>query len=270
MKSSFKIDKKEYHFEDITIRKYYELKTILAFVDGENSQRETEFKIVEILTGAPTDMLKKLKYQDWLLVWEEATYTIGKLNGTTDNIKPTIEFKGVKYGLPAIDDLTVGEFSDLEIISSSPNAEDRLHEIAAVIYRPVQSQRGEILILEPYDTLGYRERVELFLDLPLTAIKSANAFFLQYATSSLKSIGESLLKNPKAKKTQSQDLELLQKLLQQDPGGELSILLQGKILLDLQKLPDSRYAQLSTGLHGKKTKLKRWLLKFKDKITPIK
>lgn len=262
MKATFSIKGKTYSFGEVSLRMYYEIRAILA--KGED--REAEFDIVHSLTGCPPEDLKKLKFQDWNLVWGEAQYHLITLGSTTDLIKPIVEFKGVKYGLPAIEDLTIGEFADLDLLLSGDSAENKLAEIAAILYRPIVSQKGETLILEPYDSVTYKQRVEDFQDFPLAAIKSANTFFLQSANSSLKSTAEFLQKEAqKMNLISPEDQALLQNLLQQDPGGDSLISLQEKILSDLTKLPSSRYARPSTGLLGRKTKLKTWLNKWKSK-----
>lgn len=259
MKPKFTINKQEFVFQDVTLRTYYRLREILA--KGET--KDGEFEVVECLTGCPPTLLKQLTYTDWLMVWEEANLQIGALTGDADAIRPIVEFNGVKYGLPAVEDLTIGEFADLDIIITSSKADDKLADIAAVLYRPVVKHKGSKIVLEPYDTDGFETRKELFMDMPITAIKSANAFFLQSANSLLKNTADSLLKKEK-KRGMSQDaLVNLERLLQQDPGGDLSISLQEEILLNLRKHPSSRFARLSTGLPGKG-------MKFVNKIWPFR
>lgn len=261
MKPTFKINGQEFKFEDMTLRTYYALKAILA--KGET--REAEFEIVECLTGCPPELLKKLKFEDWLMVWEEALFLLGKLTGDADAIRPVIEFNGIKYALPAVEDLTIGEFADLDVILASAKAEDKLADIAAVLYRPVLKQKGNKLILEDYNTEGFEARKEAFLDLPITAVRSANAFFLQSANSLLKNTAESLVKKGKLKSIPQDVLEKLETILQQDPGGEQSISLQEEILLNLKKHPSSRFARLSTGLLGRRTKPVNTIWPFRRK-----
>jgi hypothetical protein len=129
----------------------------------------------------------------------------------------------------------------------------------------VIKQKGEKIVLEPYDTDGFEERKELFLDLPITCVRSANAFFLQSATSLLRNTADSLLKEKKKTGIPQNVLEDLQSLIQQDLGGTLSISLQEQMLLDLKQHPSSRFARLSTGLPGKKTKLANIIWPFKRK-----
>ena len=259
IKAAFKINGNEYAFKDITLRTYYTLKKIL-----ENPDKGSEFEIVEVMTGCPVGELKKLKFPDWLMVWEEAQLQAITMSQTTEAIRPTVEFNGIKYGLPKVEDLTIGEFADLDLLMSGDSAETKMAEIAAILYRPILKQKGNTLVLEPYDSDKYKERLEAFQDFPISGIKSANTFFLQSANSLLKSTAESLVKKSQKQNSMSPEgLEALQSLLQQDPGGALSIQLQGKILSDLTKLPSSQFDLPLIGLLGKRTKIGKWLNKFK-------
>jgi hypothetical protein len=265
MRPSFTISKERYEFKDISLQTYYELREILK----KEPTRATEFEVVECLTSCPAKMLKKLAYADWLLVWEETGVQIGKLSGDTSAIRPIVEFNGIRYGLPAVEDITIGEFADLDVIVSSGKLEDKLHEVAAVLYRPIVKEKGKKIVLEEYDSDGFESRKELFLDFPVTAIRSANAFFLQYANSSLRNTAESLLnKMTKSNSISPEDQERLSNLIQQEPGGDFSIQLQEEILLSLKGQPSSRFAQLSTGLPGKKMSIVDKFLRFRrNKIT---
>ena len=249
MKPSFKIQEQNFTFEDITIRRYYELQTILSAED-----KDKEFKIVGTLTGCPINLLKKLKFQDWLLIWEETLLQIDTLKGNTDAINPIIEFNGVKYGLPAVQDLTVGEFADLEIFFTQKDSQSRMHEAAAILYRPIVKQKGEYVQLEEYDAEKIRERAEEFLDFPVSAIRSANAFFLQSATLLLKNTAGSLTSSEKMSWMSPEDREHLQSLVQLDLGGDFLIPSLEMTLLDLQKQHSSKFAKHSTGLPTEKTK----------------
>ena len=259
-KPTFKIKGKQYEFKEISLRTYYTLQDLLI-----SPEKGVEHKIVECLTTCPVETLMQLKYSDWLMVWEEAQIQIGRLSGSTTSINPVIEYNGVKYGLPNIDDMTVGEFADLDMVLTGANAERKLEEIAAIVYRPVISQKGNQLELAPYDTEGFRERKEIFLDFPISAIKSANSFFLQYANLSLKNTMASLVNLPEMNQMPEKDQETLRSLLQVDLGGDLSIPWLEKILFDFQKLRSYNSAPLLTGLPGKKTRLIKKLWPFKQK-----
>lgn len=260
MKATFKIGAKTYDFKDLTLRKYYDIKKIL-----DSPDKDKEFSIVSCMTDCPMEDLRRLTFADWLLLWTEAEHKLTSLQGDAGAIRPIVEFNGVKYGLPKIEELTVGEFADLDIILSSGNAEAKMAEIAAVLYRPILSQKGDRITLQPYDTDGFADRVEKFQDFPLSAIKSANSFFLQSAELSLKNTADSLLKTKETNLISPADLDNLKSLLQPVPGGEPSTYWLGKILSDFKQLRSSQYAQHLTGWRGKRTRFAGKIWPFKNK-----
>jgi hypothetical protein len=161
----------------------------------------------------------------------------------------------------------VGEFADLDVILASGKADERLADIAAVLYRPVIKQKGEKIVLEPYDTDGFEERKELFLDLPITCVRSANAFFLQSAHSSLRNTLDYLSKSERMTWMSQEDRDRLQSLTRLDLGGDYSIPYLETILSEMQEQRSSKFAKLSTGLPTEKTKLQSAISKFKNKLS---
>jgi len=262
IESSFTIGETEYRFHKLTLRAYYELQEILKSLED----KEAEFRVVQCLTGCPISELKKITYPNWLSLWQETTTIIGSLVGNTNEIKPILEFKGVKYGFPTPESMTIGEFADLEILFAAEDFQSRLHEAAAILYRPILKQTGEIITIEEYDTEKCKERAQLFLDLPLSSIKSANSFFLRYAQLSLNSIAVSLSQMPEMQKMPQKDQEVLQNILLQESGGVLSIPFLEKTLSDFQKLRHLDYEVALTGLVGNQTKPKSRISKLKELI----
>jgi hypothetical protein len=257
MKAKFKIGDENYEFKEITLKKYYELRELL-----NNPIKGSEYQLVELMTDCPVSVLKKLKMNEWLIVWDEAIYRITQINGNTESIQPWIEFKNVKYALPAVEEMTIGEFVDLDVITSKGD-DKYLAEIAAIVYRPVIKEYKGKLYVEDYDADKSAQRVEEFRDMPLSAIKSANSFFLQYVNSSLKNTVESLMQSEELKKMDPNVREVYQNFLQQGLGGELSTPLLEKILSDFLTQRDSLSVQRLTGYRGEKTKLSKKPWRFK-------
>lgn len=247
-KIEFKIGKQEYVVKDVNLMNYKDVMEMLQNPDGE-----TPFEIVEFLSGCPKEDLKALKYSDWYFLWQEVQDLLTG-NYTTQSILPIIEFAGIKYGLPQIEDMSVGEFADLDIIASGTNPENRLAEVAAILYRPVIEETDTYIKLEKYTVEGAKKREKLFQYLPLSAIKSANAFFLQSASRSLENM-LGYLQNQNQTSTFPQDLEDLEKSLPPDLGGYSLMSLLEKIPSDLTLLQNSLYGPPSTGLLGRETKL---------------
>jgi len=264
--AKFKIGGVEYAFKEITLRSYYIIQEIAK---KGKQKKQDEFEIVQAITDCPVKELKKLSYQDWLIIWEEALFRINSISGGTEDIKPMYELNGVTYSLPDVDKMSIGEFADLEVILSSPNSNMRLNEVAAVLYRKVIKKIGKKSIIEDYDTDGFEERSELFMDMPLAGIRSANAFFLHFAERSLKNTAESLTKTTEEMKSlppdKRQSIEMILTELQES-GGTLSTLWLDQILLDLTNHQSSQSAQHLTGLRGKKTNIVSKLMKLKNKL----
>jgi hypothetical protein len=145
MKAKFKIGDENYEFKEITLKKYYELRELL-----NNPIKGSEYQLVELMTDCPVSVLKKLKMNEWLIVWDEAIYRITQINGNTESIQPWIEFNNVKYALPAVEEMTIGEFVDLDVITSKGD-DKYLAEIAAIVYRPVIKEYKGKLYVEDYD-----------------------------------------------------------------------------------------------------------------------
>jgi hypothetical protein len=246
---SFKINGTEYFFGEITLRKFYVLQELIRL-----ESPDSEFKVAELVTGAPVEMLKKLKYQDWVLIWINVQKTIQSINTTTNLIQPTIKFQDVEYALPKVDEMTAGEFIDLDIIFASPNSEKKLNEIAAILYRPIKERRGNYLILEAYDSSEAQARAEIFQDLSMSAIRSANSFFTQSTDSLLKNTLGSLELTSLWKDLSPEDQELLRNSLQQGIGGSSSTKQLEIILSTLIQSPDSISEASSTGWLGRKMK----------------
>ena len=267
-KATFKINNESYEFKEITLRTYYSITEL----DRENmSERELEYHIVNLMTGCPLEQMKKLKFNDWLLIWEEAKWRLSTIKGNADAIRPTIELNGIEYSLPEISDITIGEFADLEILQTSPNAGKRLNEVAAILYRPIKSKKGKKIVIEDYDNEGFEERKEIFMDLPLWAIKSANSFFLRSVQQSLENTAESLRSMTKISSMTPEQKETVQNLLTllQDFGGQSSIDFQDMILSDLTQHLDSKYVRPLTLLRGKWTRIKDSASKYKRKLKSI-
>jgi hypothetical protein len=244
----FTIDNKDYLVRDIHLQNY---KDVMGLIEAPDA--DTPYEVVEYLSGCPKEELRGLKASDWFFLWSEVEEMILGQN-TTAAIQPIIEFMGVKYGLPQIEDMSIGEFADLDIIASGPSPEKRLAEIASIVYRQVVEETPDYIRLEKYTVEGAKKREREFQFLPLSAIKSANAFFLQSASQSLKN----MLDSSKLKKTNSTfllDLEDLERSLQPDSGGPSLTSYLEKIPSGLMTLQNYLSEQPSTGSPGRRTKL---------------
>ena len=260
-KPSFIIKGTEYFFNEVTLRHYHTLQELLRF-----ELPDSEFRVAELVTKCPVEDLKKLRYQDWLLVWVNVQKQITPQWDGADNIQSVIKFGNQKFSLPRIEDMTAGEFIDLDIIFASPNAEKRLNEVAAILYRPIIGYKGSIPILEEYDNLGTQARAEIFMDLPMSAIRSANSFFTQSADSLLKNTLGSLEMTSLWTEINPEDQAKLKSLLTQDLGGSSSTVLLQTILSSLTQSQNFQSEHSSTGWLGEKMKSLKQTLRRKKPI----
>ena len=120
------IGETEYPIRDLTIEQYLVLNEIKELDDLD---------FVALMTGAPKDLLKKVKVQDLLFAVKylknDITYQdeIGELD-------MVIEVNNVLYGLIKPSEITFDEFVNLEIFMAEKPLD--LPKIAVHLYRPVK------------------------------------------------------------------------------------------------------------------------------------
>lgn len=93
----------------------------------------------------------------------------------------TFEIDGVTYGLENDwQKMTWGQWVDLEVYSQSDKINDHIHKILAILYRPVQVEKGVKYTLKKYKSSEVDERAELFQqELGIEIWFGVSTFFLQ-------------------------------------------------------------------------------------------
>ena len=261
--SHFKIGKKEYTFRELTIQDFYDIQ-LLAVTDNVDSG----FEVISKISGCPVKSLKGIYYEDWLEIWVTAqTFIKASMQEVKGKSEPVIRVNGKEYGLINLDKMSIGEFSDLDIIASSANMEGRLHEAMAVLYRPLVKIAGIPYKLGEYDPDDFAQRAEEFKQFPLSQARINLGFFLTLGSTSLKATVDSLIKELQKSTMDKEKTDDLIKILKELPGigTQLLTLLQDKTPLESKKHPTSIFEQLSTGFLGRLTKLKSKNLKSKNK-----
>ena len=261
MKPQFSINGTTYHFQELTLRKFNALKPLLM---EETTQNKME--IVSIITECPVSELRKLSYSDWSIVWDEAIFCITFFT-SADDIITSFTHNGVEYALSNIEDITIGEFIDLDLILQEGLMNDTLARLATILYRPVVKRLKHKIEVAPYDPAESNFRAEEFLDIPIKYIKSANAFFLTSAQALQKNLLDSSNLTEILKSLSQSDREELQNLLQQDLGGWSSTELQETIHSIFRELLNSHSDRFSIGWLGKKLRQRGKLLNKSNKIS---
>lgn len=254
---NFEIDEKKYRIEDISIRSYYQIKTDLII-----NEIDAKYKIISILSGCPIDVLKDLTLSSWNEIWIALEVMLDQ--SLKNDIRVIHQFKhdGIEYGLVSFDDMTIGEFADLDIIISSDNADNKIHEMLAILYRPIVGRKWKKNIIEKYDVDGFKHRCEIFMDLPVSYAKSAASFFLSIGQASLKATKIFSIQNPNPTEKKIQEISrLLLKLGTRPSLSSLeTIRLKSEELLNLASKNHSTISPSKEKNFSKqKKKIKEWL-----------
>lgn len=250
---SFKVDDKKYVVKQITIADYYKIKTHLILEDLAE-----KYEMVHHLTGCPKEDLFKIPYNELVeifallevMIQRSLLEQLGSIN--------KIQFQGVEYGLVDFDQMTIGEFSDLDVLVNDPNADNKLHEVMAILYRPITKKRLFSYDLEDYDFKEYKERCKLFLDMPLKYAKTAISFFLAFELASSGATEIFLKATPKERNRMKKKIN---KVLA-ETGTQPSPYLQIVIRLKSKQLLNSVLKKLSTIWLGLMMKI--------EKMKPVK
>lgn len=235
MEVTFTINNNEYKVDGITIGNWYKVKEYML-VDGI----EASYKVVTELSGCPTEELKQLKAHEWSTLW--STIEQYALNMNDAKVLKEIEVDGVIYGLAHMDQLRIGEFGDMELLMNDPMKEIKLHEMMAILYRPVVSQEGLHYEVERYNSIKSNRVAEKFLGVQVATVMGLISFFLNFAKESY-NLTVSTLKEKvmKATKSNKQMQSTLEKLISELPeaGTIATSDLQEMTLSNLTKLQNS-------------------------------
>jgi predicted transcriptional regulator len=266
MKVDFNIGKAKYEIKDVTISDHYAIQTELALNDKPG------FFIVNLLSGCPIEDLKLLSMENWSELWNATQTFLIDQNQKKSTFKSVIVLNNVEYGIVNMNKMSIGEFADLDMILSSTDAERRIHEALAVLYRPVTKKKGISYEIAPYLEDDYLDRAELFKSIPISDAKRAIGFFLLSAIQSTRATLDSL--------TGMKDLakempEIIETILQTDRnlnelGTLLSSLYQIQIPLTSIEPQTLESEQLLTGSLTEKTKSESPRQRMKNFLRNIK
>ena len=94
----------------------------------------------------------------------------------SNELKRIIEIDNIEYGFVDFDDLTLGEFADLD--NYLQDAYDNMDSIFSVLYRPVTKRKGDKYFIEDYTLKDIAERREIFSNkMSIDTVIGALVFF---------------------------------------------------------------------------------------------
>jgi|DEB0MinimDraft_10_1074344.scaffolds.fasta_scaffold05645_3 hypothetical protein len=263
----YEINGKEYKIGRLTIQDYYNLKRDIYVQDLESS-----FSLVSKITGCPEEDLRSLSYQNWLTLLVDVQEQVNRaLSETGEALKTCFEFEDTLYGMLDLNECTIGEFVDLDIILSSPDVETRLHEIMSILFRPVIDPNEIPYRIQPYDSAITKVRAEAFKKMDLYQARKALGFFLDFVRVSFEHTLEYSIQLMRESKMLTQDqIERIKAILWQlhEAGIQLSSSSHLKIPSDLMKQQNFTTKRPSTSSRGESTGLnnnsERWMKFLKN------
>ena len=180
-------------WKDVTLEKWVQL---IAFEKLSSTQETLE--VLSVLTDMPKKLIRELAIQDVANIMSKVNDLQADKKVT---LKKIIEVDGKEYGFhPNLgQDLTLGEWADIETMIEQ-GLEDNMHNIMAILFRPILERENDAYIIEAYDG-NIDVRAEKFKKMSAEQVQSALVFFWGFvnalSTSILLSLQERLKENPK-------------------------------------------------------------------------
>ena len=155
-------------WEDVTLEKWLEL------IDLETGSKSNEaIETITALSNIPKQLVKELGIQDVAVIMGR----IAKLQAEQNSsLKRIIEVEDKEYGfMPDLNSITLGEYADIETFIKE-GIENRLHELMAVLYRPIVEKKNDVYTIEAYDG-NITIRTEEMKKMNAEQVQSALVFF---------------------------------------------------------------------------------------------
>ena len=130
-------------WSEVTLEKW------LQVIDLETGSKTKEAEeTIAALSDIPKKLIKELPLRDVAIIMGK----LSELQGEQEtSLKKTFEIDGIEYGMhPNLDDLTLGEYADLETFIKN-GLEKNMPEVMSVLFRKVTERNGEAYTIEAYD-----------------------------------------------------------------------------------------------------------------------
>lgn len=146
------------------------LKQYKHFLDIQSKNKDEKFlqaKMIEIFCNISLSNVYKLKYNDSL----EITSILTEMFDQKPQLVKKFKIGKTEYGFnPSLDDLTLGEYIDLDTYIGDW---DNIEKAMNVLYRPITAKLKDKYSIAEYDA---KENMEI-LKMPMDAVNSSIFFF---------------------------------------------------------------------------------------------
>jgi hypothetical protein len=162
-----KLNNKKYTVTEPTINKWSNVMKFREIVDEE----ELYIKMISEIVGISRDEILECDSTEILTTGE---YIYRFINKEAKKLYPSIQFKGTEYELVDIQNVSFGQYVDIDTFLRKDESYRvmNLNELAAYLYTEKGIKYGESNI---------KSRIELFRDLPIKYIESSIFFLLSSA-----------------------------------------------------------------------------------------
>ena len=157
------------NWEEVSISQYI---NYTESVSDTDTPAQNMAKLLLHFCGIKGNIIKHIKIKDL----EKIQETLSNLMTCNLNTKlmEKIEIEGVRYGFhPAIDELTMGEFVDIDTHAKNGN----MAKMLGVLYRPITKEKGNRYSIEPYSFAKHGENYIKFEKLSINIANAVSVFF---------------------------------------------------------------------------------------------
>ena len=181
---------------EITLGQYQE------FLSIENP---TDEDVINVFLGLSPAVIAKIP----ALEVKRLTRHVSELLNTEPDFEPKFKMRGISYGfIPNLERMSYGENIDVMKYLPKEDADwADMHKAMAVLYRPIQLDRKNGYLIEPYK--GTSETAKLMKEMPLGVVISSLLFFYDLANDLLNAIPSYILREVEAEKLSSENGEAI-------------------------------------------------------------
>lgn len=151
------------------------MKQYTSYIDSVSEEDSNEDNLAKILLhfcNIKSNVVKHFKISDLERIQKSLKLLLTKKLNTT--IINKIEIYGIKYGFhPNLDELTMGEFVDLDTHAKTNN----LSKMMAILYRPIVKESGNRYTIEPYSFSVHGKNHKLLENLSIDIANAVSVFF---------------------------------------------------------------------------------------------
>ena len=182
-------------WSDVTLERWLKL---IEFQSGSKTKEAEE--TIAALSDIPKQLINQLSLKDVAVIMEKISELQAEQNSS---LKRIIEIEGVEYGMhPNLDDITLGEYADLETFIKN-GIEEHLPEVMAVLYRPVTEKTDSgVYTIEAYGG-DLTIRAEKMKSMSAEQVQSALVFFYRFVKILFLTLESFSIMKQKEMKTQS-------------------------------------------------------------------